>query len=185
MTDPDTGDGDGPDDEADDRSADGASDRSGPFDTPAAAEAAFYDALERADLAAIAAVWATGDEVCCVHPGIDRVEGRAAVLDSFARMFAGDARLAFEIVDVVFADTGRLSVHHARERIRIDGRLVGIMAATNVYVFEGDGWRMLVHHASHEGGSPLEEPADENGGKRADDGPQDPVVTVPPGRTLH
>ena len=149
----------------------------GPFETPAAAEAAFYDAMERADLAALADVWATGEGVCCVHPGTDRILGRAAVLDSFARMFAGDARLAFEIVDVASADAasaggGGLAVRHARERIRVAGRLAGIMAATNVYVVEGGGWRMLMHHASHEGGSPAGD-AD-----RDDPGP-------PPGRTLH
>ncbi len=149
---------------------------SGPFDTPLAAEAAFYDAIERADLAALAAVWATNDEIVCVHPGIDRVEGREAVLASFARMFAGEARLGFEIVDVVFADADGLAVHHARERVRVQGRVVGILAATNVYVYQHDGWRMLMHHASHESGSPLEQPATEE---------QRRAVRVPRKRTLH
>ena len=150
----------------------------GPFPTPAAAEEAFYDAIERRDLAALAEVWARCDEVVCVHPGVDRLEGRAAVLESFRRMFAGDARLAFEIVDVTVAGTDALAVHHARERIRVEGRLAGVMAATNVYVVEGGGWRMLVHHASHEGGSPLEAEGD---------GPDEeaPGAGPPAGRTLH
>ena len=153
----------------------------GPFRTPAEAEAAFYDAIERCDLAALAEVWARRDEVICVHPGTDRIEGRAAVLDSFARMFAGDARLAFEIVDVTVAGTDGLAVHHARERIRLAGRLAGVMTATNVYVLESEGWRLLVHHASHESGSPLDAGSDEGDGTDGAEAPE----PVPAGRTLH
>ena len=160
---------------------------SGPFETPAAAERAFYDAMERADLDALARVWATGEGVCCVHPGTDRIRGRAAVLDSFARMFAGDARLAFEIVDVTRADAGGLAVHHARERISVGGRLAGVMAATNVYVLEGDGWRMLMHHASHEGGSPADDRGSGagGGGRTGSSGGGSGGSGAPPGRTLH
>ena len=46
------------------------------------------------------------------------------------------------------------------------------MAATNVYVVEGDGWRMLTHHASHEGDAADEPAAPE-------------PAPAPPGRTLH
>ena len=159
--------------------------RTGPFDTPAAAESAFYEAIERCDAAALARIWATEGRAVCVHPGIDRAEGREAVLESFARMFAGTARLGFEIVDAVTARAGPLAVHHVRERVHLEGRLAATLAATNVYALEADGWRLLMHHASHEGGPP-----DEGGG----DGPGEPEAGsggggrdpgAPSGRTLH
>lgn len=155
----------------------------GPFETPAAAEAAFYEAVERCDLRALERIWALGEGVVCVHPGIDRAEGRVAVLDSFARMFAGSARLGFEIVDVVASRTERLAVHHARERIRLEGRLAAVMAATNVYVLQGEGWRLLMHHASHEGGSPAAGGGDGPDGDGDDGGGPEPGA--PSGRTLH
>ena len=32
-------------------------------------EAAFYDALHRADLEALMALWADDEEIVCIHPG--------------------------------------------------------------------------------------------------------------------
>jgi len=43
--------------------------------TPADAEMAFYDALERNDLEDMMAVWLDNDAVVCVHPGASRLEG--------------------------------------------------------------------------------------------------------------
>ncbi|MCX7168975.1 MAG: nuclear transport factor 2 family protein, partial [Proteobacteria bacterium] len=37
------------------------------FPTPQDAEAAFYDALERADLEALMAVWAEDEEIVCIQ----------------------------------------------------------------------------------------------------------------------
>ena len=48
------------------------------FPTPQDAEAAFYDALENADLEAMMEVWSEDEEVSCVHPGGRRIAGRRA-----------------------------------------------------------------------------------------------------------
>ena len=45
------------------------------FPTPDDAEAAFYDAFERGDLAAMMVVWAEGEDVVCVHPSGPRLTG--------------------------------------------------------------------------------------------------------------
>ena len=45
------------------------------FPTPDDAESAFYDAFERADLAAMMVVWAEDDDVVCVHPPGPRLTG--------------------------------------------------------------------------------------------------------------
>ena len=43
------------------------------FPTPQDAEAAFYEALERADLEAMMEVWAEDEEIVCVHPAGPRL----------------------------------------------------------------------------------------------------------------
>ena len=42
-------------------------------------EAAFYDALNRADLEALMALWADDEEIVCIHPGGARLIGHAAI----------------------------------------------------------------------------------------------------------
>ena len=46
------------------------------FPTAQDAENAFYEALERADLEAMMAVWAEDEEIICVHPTGPRLTGR-------------------------------------------------------------------------------------------------------------
>ena len=43
------------------------------FPTPQDAESAFYEALERADLEQMMAVWSEDEEIVCVHPGGPRL----------------------------------------------------------------------------------------------------------------
>lgn len=51
--------------------------------SPAEVEAAFYDALNRADVAAVMAVWADDDDIVCIHPGGPRLHGHAAIQASW------------------------------------------------------------------------------------------------------
>ena len=132
-----------------------------PFPTPADAEAAFYRAIERADLGAIERVWSADERIACVHPGTERIEGRAGVIDSFRQMFAAAPTLGFDIVDTLATGDDELAVHVVRERIALDGELVSIMIATNVYRIEDGGWRMLLHHASPEPDTALDAPFDD------------------------
>lgn len=120
------------------------------FKTPEEAEAAFYEAIERADIAAIDAVWSTQDNIVCVHPGANRIEGRKAVIDSFIELFSEAPLLSFSIVDSLCTINGALAVHMVREEIALDGQVVSIMVSTNIYQQESGGWRMLLHHASPE-----------------------------------
>ena len=42
-------------------------------------EAAFYEALNRADVEALMALWADDEEIVCIHPGGPRLHGHAAI----------------------------------------------------------------------------------------------------------
>jgi uncharacterized protein (TIGR02246 family) len=121
------------------------------FASPDDVEAAFYEALQRGDLDALMALWADDDEVVCVHPGGGgRLVGPAAIRASFEAIFAHSG------IPVVPEQVHRLqqigaAIHHLVERIEVvtpEGRQVGWVVATNVYVKTGQGWRIAAHHAS-------------------------------------
>lgn len=119
-------------------------------------EAAFYEALQGADLDRLMSLWADDDEVSCVHPGGPRAIGHGAIRASFEAIFANgsiDARA--ERVHRVSGHSH--AVHSVVEKIRLltpQGPQFAWVLATNVYVKTAQGWRMVVHHASP--GSQLE-----------------------------
>lgn len=120
------------------------------FSTPEEVEAAFYTAIEQADMKALDDIWSSHDNIVCVHPGTSRIEGRRAVMDSFVELFEDAPVLSFSIVDALCTGNDNLAVHLVREEIELDGQVVSVMVSTNVYHLEGGGWRMLLHHASPE-----------------------------------
>ncbi|MBI5911313.1 MAG: nuclear transport factor 2 family protein [Betaproteobacteria bacterium] len=130
------------------------------FLTPQDAEAAFYEALERADLDAMMEVWSEDDEVSCVHPGGPRLTGYEQVRENWAQIFKSGQRLHVHLSDQVIVSGMMVSVHSLHENILVrgaQGEAAGgrsIVVTTNVYLRSGSGWRMVVHH-----GSPAPAPA--------------------------
>jgi len=120
------------------------------FNSPEEAEIAFYEAIERADIQALGKVWSLDDNIVCIHPGATRIEGRVQVLESFSEMFADSPSISFSISDALQTESDGLAIHLVREEIEIDGQLVSIMVSTNIFHIEDGGWRMLLHHSSHE-----------------------------------
>ena len=126
------------------------------FTTPQDAEAAFYEALEKADLEAMMAVWADDEEIVCVHPGGVRLSGVAEVRESWRQIFAGGQTLRFRLLHQQSLNGMTLAVHSVYEQISIAGgaRASNPVIATNIYMRTGSGWRMVVHHASPTPASP-------------------------------
>lgn len=120
------------------------------FPTPQDAEAAFYEALEKADLDAMMAVWADDDDIYCVHPQGPRVTGVAQVRESWRQIFGTGATLRFEVREQQYVQGMMLSVHSVYEHITVAGetRRRGPVIATNIYLRTDRGWRMVAHHAS-------------------------------------
>jgi len=127
------------------------------FNTPEEAEIAFYEAIEQADIKALGRVWSLDDNNVCIHPGANRIEGRAEVLESFSTMFAESPTIGFSISDALQTESDGLAIHLVREEIEFDGQLISVMVSTNIYHIEDGGWRMLLHHSSHEPESNLED----------------------------
>ena len=126
------------------------------YPTPDDAEAAFYDAFERSDLAAMIAVWAEDDDIVCIHPQGPRLTGFDAVRDSWAQIFSGDSsRLRLQTVEGRKFAGQEVAVHSVIEVLSVPGREpTQSVCATNVYKLTDNGWRLAAHHAS-----PLSEPA--------------------------
>jgi ketosteroid isomerase-like protein len=120
------------------------------FPTPDDCEAAFYEAFERGDLAAMMAVWAASDQVVCVHPSGPRLVGFEAVRDSWVQIFSGGSRLRLRTTQEKRFDGQTVAVRSVVENVSATGENapVTVVNATNVYELTTGGWRMVVHHAS-------------------------------------
>lgn len=129
------------------------------FSTPQDAEAAFYEAFEKADLNAMMAVWADDDEILCVHPGGARLTGVAQVRESWRQIFESGQTLRFRLRHQQSLNGMTLVVRSAYEQISVAGeaRSRAPVIATNVYLRTEHGWRMVVHHASPAPASPESE----------------------------
>ena len=123
------------------------------FPTPQDAEAAFYAALERADLEAMMEVWSDDEEVSCIHPDGPRLSGFAQVRENWAQIFDSGQRLQVNLSDQVIIAGMLFAVHSLHENILVrSGRGEGtqtVVVVTNVYQRSAQGWRMLLHHGSH------------------------------------
>ncbi|MEI8169290.1 MAG: nuclear transport factor 2 family protein [Rhodoferax sp.] len=113
-------------------------------------EAAFYEAMQTADLEKLMACWADEDDVVCVHPGGPRLVGVVAIRVAFEALFSnGTIRAWPEGVHKIESFTS--SVHSVRERVEVltdEGLREAYVIATNVYYKTPQGWRMVAHHAS-------------------------------------
>ncbi len=113
-------------------------------------EAAFYEALQNADIDKLMACWADEDDIVCIHPGGPRVVGAGAIRATFEAMFGNGAIRAWpERVRKV--ESMASCVHNLLERVEVltpDGPQNAWVIATNVYLKTAQGWRMVAHHAS-------------------------------------
>ncbi len=116
-------------------------------DAVLAANAAFYDAFESQDLAAMGSVWSDDDDVVCVHPGWPRITGRELVMESWAGIFRGPQRLQFILTDEQVTVAGDSAWVVLDENL-LDGPAAGVVAAINVFARVDGQWRLVVHHGS-------------------------------------
>lgn len=110
-------------------------------------EVAFYDALHRADLDALMALWADDEEIVCIHPGGARLIGHAAIRASWQAILAQGG---LHIVPVQLHETHNLmsSVHAVIEGVTEAAGGTAHLLATNVYIKTPRGWRITLHHVS-------------------------------------
>ncbi len=110
-------------------------------------EAAFYDALNRADIEALMALWADDDEIFCIHPGGVRLHGHAAIQASWEAILEQGA---LQIRPSQLYETHNLmsAVHTVIEGVTASASEPAHLVATNVYMKTPRGWRIVMHHVS-------------------------------------
>lgn len=106
-----------------------------------AANEAFYAAFSAGDVNRMDAVWAEGADITCTHPGWDVLVGREHVMASWIAILAGQIPRKVACEDASAHVTAELAVVTCVEVIG-EARI----AATNVFVREGQRWRMTHHH---------------------------------------
>ena len=112
------------------------------------ANRAFYDAHEARDLGAMQAVWEHSDRVVCVHPGWPILRTWPVVDASWQRILAGPGRNQFIVTnDEVTVIDDRTAWVTLDENI-VEGASTATIAATNVFVRDREGWRLVHHHGS-------------------------------------
>ncbi|MDR7050216.1 ketosteroid isomerase-like protein [Duganella sp. 3397] len=110
-------------------------------------ETAFYDALNRADVDALMALWADDDEIVCIHPGGQRLIGHAAIRTAWEAILAQGG---LQIMPSQLHETHTLmsSVHTVVEGTTAASGEPAHLLATNVYSKTPRGWRIVLHHVS-------------------------------------
>lgn len=115
--------------------------------SPAEVEAAFYDALNRADVDALMALWADDEEIVCVHPRGPRLIGHAAIRESW--------QLVLEHGGLHIMPSRLHEMHNLMSAIHtvVEGSTASSgepahLVATNVYLKTPKGWRIAAHHVS-------------------------------------
>jgi ketosteroid isomerase-like protein len=107
-----------------------------------AANAAFYDAFNRRDVAGMEALWASGPSIACVHPGWRAQLGRDEVMKSWR---------------AILANPDAPKVRWSEETVHLHGDAAFVicleelggdtLVATNFFVREGASWKLVHHHA--------------------------------------
>lgn len=106
------------------------------------ANEAFYAAFARADMPAMEVLWSHTHPVSVIHPGAAITRGRGDVLASWAAILDGVDRFDIEFRQPVVQMLEGSALVLCYERVGAHS-----LIATNVFVREGDAWK-LVHHQS-------------------------------------
>ena len=106
--------------------------------------ATFYRAFSTGDYAVMTRVWAEHAPVSCLHPGLPALIGREAVMQSWRQILSQSAQIAMRCDHArvqVFGESAIVTCYEA------NAEEPAHLAATNVFVREGEAWRMVHHHA--------------------------------------
>ena len=114
------------------------------------AEEAFYEAIARADLDALMVVWSEDEDIVCIHPTGQRMDGHAAIRESWRSIFESNPRFSVHIRSKVRWESVLISVHSVVETLHLekDQTTHGPMLTTNVFTRGTNGWRLLSRHTS-------------------------------------
>jgi ketosteroid isomerase-like protein len=106
------------------------------------ANEAFYVAFAGRDVAAMEMLWSRRRPVTCIHPGWLPLDGREAVMQSWEAILDNPASPAIACVNATAHLLDDIAYVLCQERLEH-----GFLVATNIFVREADGWKMVHHQA--------------------------------------
>ncbi len=106
-----------------------------------AANAAFYEAFAAADAVAMERLWALHAPVACIHPGWGLLVGREEVMGSWRRIFENAPP------DIICHGARAFLLGNAAHVVCLEIMTEGVLIATNLFVREETGWRVVHHQA--------------------------------------
>lgn len=103
---------------------------------------AFYVAFAGRDVAAMEGLWSQRHPVTCIHPGWLPLEGREAVMQSWEAILDNPNAPAIACLNASAHLLGDIAYVLCQERLEH-----GFLVATNVFVREPAGWKIVHHQA--------------------------------------
>lgn len=119
-----------------------------------AANREFYRAFADQDIDAMIALWSKTVPVACIHPGWDALLDYESVVASWREIMGNPSSPNIECrneTPFVFGHMAFVVCHEVLDQ--------GLLAATNVFHREDDGWKIIHHQASPLAVEPAEEPS--------------------------
>lgn len=103
----------------------------------------FYRAFTEHDYQAMDRIWARNAPVTCIHPGWAPLGGREAVMDSWHTLLSNPDAPTVACHDEQVVFQGDVAVVLCEEALP-----ASTLVATNLFVREEGGWRMVHHQAA-------------------------------------
>lgn len=103
---------------------------------------AFYQAFNADNAEAMEGLWSNQHDIVVIHPGWPALYGRESVLSSWRQIIESGNNQNIHCLDVKVCMLGDSALVTCIEEIQ-QSRLM----ATNIYVREGDVWKIVHHHA--------------------------------------
>ena len=103
---------------------------------------AFYLAFSQKDATSMDALWSRRHPLVCVHPGWRRLTDRGEIMESWQRILAHPDQPGMDFLEPVVHAYAGLALVTCYEQLP-----GGVCLATNGFVFEEEGCRMVLHHS--------------------------------------
>lgn len=122
------------------------------FTAPREVEETFYQAFASRDLDRMMSVWADEDDIVCVMPSGQCLQGFSKIREGWKSIFSrqpGSIELNINVRQTT--DGVMMAIHHVVEEINIkdgDKHHHGKVLAVNVYQRTPDGWRLFLHQGT-------------------------------------
>ena len=108
-----------------------------------AANTEFYRAFKERDFGAMETVWSNDASVACIHPGWSVLRGRELVMGSWRSILNSEESPGVECSNTTAHILGDVAFVVCEEHVTD-----GVLMATNIFVRERAGWKMVHHQAS-------------------------------------